>query len=197
MSADANFKPVERVKDYRVDFTRLLATLFTDLESQIARSDAKANLIITANSILFVIAANFALALLRYDGALPMASWLLVGSFLPMVLLSGIAIESALSTAYPRDNSNMTGSRDDFRSLFFSGDIAALSRQQYVDQLMDASLDEVKLQVTSGIHAKAGVLQTKMHLVRRGVRFTLWSFASLIAQALGLSWFGVALMPGA
>src|SRR3546814_20849704 len=93
--------PEHKFDDYPLDLTRLLTTLYQDLEQQIARADMKANLILAANSVLIAGAVNVAVRFLREADELR-HSWLLLLSLLPAVLMSARAIYHALSVASPR-----------------------------------------------------------------------------------------------
>src|SRR3546814_5090181 len=93
--------PEQKFADYPLDLTRLLTTLYQDLEQQITRADMKANLILAANSVLIAGAVNVAVSFLREADELR-HSCLLLLSLLPAVLMSALAIYHALSVAYPR-----------------------------------------------------------------------------------------------
>src|SRR3546814_20643669 len=69
--------PEQKFDDYPLDLTRLLTTLYQDLEQQIARADMKANLILAANSVLIAGAVNVAVSFLR-DADELRHSWVLL-----------------------------------------------------------------------------------------------------------------------
>lgn len=167
---------IERVADYRMDLTRLVYMLYQDHEQQIARCDMKANLILSANSILLAVTASLATRFIQGNAThhgLVLVATLLV----PMLLASGFAIQSALSIAYPRlwvvpkDREDSSDSE-----LFFSAQIAALSPEQYLHKFLAAGLDDIKRHVLLNVHAKARVLTAKYRQVRRGISATLVAF---------------------
>lgn len=167
-------------EDSPLDLTRVLTTLYLDLEQQIARADAKANLILAANSVLIAGSVNLAVAHLRAAEVLPRA-WVLLLSLAPAVLLSAVALYYALSVAYPRQvhgASLMSGAPG---PLFASPLIAAKSLDQYVAAFLGAGVQEIKRHALASVHAKASILQVKFRYVRYGIYATVGAF---------LGWFG-------
>lgn len=169
---------VEKVASYRIDLTRLMSTLYADLEQQIARADAKANLVLAANSILIAGSINMSVSYVRNSEGLQHVL-LLVFCLAPAVLLSALAVHYALSVAYPRLHvapATPPGEASATSELLSSFLIARRSANDYVQAFLDSSLDEVKRQVLLGIHAKATVLQTKFRYVRFGIWATVGAF---------------------
>lgn len=165
---------LDRVADYRIDLTRLLYMFYMDLEQQLARADAKANLILTANSILLVVAVNIIVWRLRAAPNTVDILWLLA-PLLPAALLSVLATNYALSAAYPRQ-----GRHQNAPGMFESTSVAAKSLEEYERSVLSAELDEVKRQVIRGMHAKASILQVKFQRVRRGINCTVAAFVAWI-----------------
>jgi hypothetical protein len=162
-------QPLERVAEYRIDLTRLLNMFYMDMEQQIARADAKANLILTANSILLVAAVNIIALRLRGLTVSVDLLWLLV-PLVPALAFALLATNAALSVAYPRlvmrDKAGPLG-------LFELTSVTAVTVEAYQQRVMEASLDEVKREVLRGIHAKSAVLTRKFAKVRQGIGFTV------------------------
>ncbi len=171
----------DAVGDYRVDLTRLLYMLYMDSEQQLARCDMKANLILTANSILLAVAASIAVNYLKNAPQTEMLVYA-AGMLIPLLLLCGFAIQAALSVAYPRlqpvrpDESNPATA-----NLFYSGYIATQTPEAYLSRFLNTSLDEVKRQAILGAHAKASILARKYQMVRRGIRATFAAFGFWVA----------------
>jgi len=169
--------PVEKVSSYRIDLTRLMSTLYFDLEQQIARADAKANLILAANSILIAGSINMTVSYVRSIGGLQHVL-LLAGFLAPAVILSALAVHYALTVAYPRQHvaARVPGYPGVGGELYSSFRIASRPLHEFVDEFLDSSLDDIKRQVLLGIHAKATVLQTKFRYVRYGIWSTVGAF---------------------
>ena len=91
--------PTDAVGDYRIDLTRLLYMLYMDSEQQLARCDMKANLILTANSILLAVAASIAVNYLK--NAPPTGVLIIAASMLiPLLALNDLVDEYSLHV-YP------------------------------------------------------------------------------------------------
>ncbi|MGQ0618600.1 MAG: Pycsar system effector family protein [Panacagrimonas sp.] len=169
---------LDRVADYRVDLTRLLYMFYMDLEQQLARADIKANLILTANSILLVATVNIVATRLRGMEQTYEMLWLLL-PLVPALLFSALATNFALSAAYPR--MLQRGNDEAPGGLFQSVSVAAMQLQDYEDRVLNSDLDQVKREVLRGIHAKAGILQIKFARVRSGIQSTVAAFLGWIA----------------
>ncbi|HEY1076691.1 MAG TPA: Pycsar system effector family protein [Fontimonas sp.] len=167
--------PQDRVADYRIDLTRLLYMFYMDQEQQLARADAKANLILTANSILLVVAVNMVVSRMRAMPDSVDILWLLA-PLLPAALLSVLATHYALSVAYPRQ-----GGSHKAPGMFESATVAEKSFDDYERSVMSAELNEIKREVLRGIHAKANILQVKFARVRLGIQCTVAAFVAWIA----------------
>lgn len=163
----------QKFEDYPLDLTRLLTTLYQDLEQQIARADAKANLILAANSVLIAGAVNVAVSYIRSAESLP-GSWLLLLSLLPAVLMSALAVYYALSVAYPRHTAAATTTAAG--ALFASPRIAGRPVMAFTESFLDASMQEIKRHMLASVHAKASILQIKFRYVRFGIYTTIGAF---------------------
>lgn len=186
---DITEPPADKVAGYRVDLTRLVTTLYMDLELQIARADTKANLILAANSILIAGSINIAVPYVRSVQGLQHVL-LLVFCLAPAIMLSALAVHYALSVAYPRLHVASSSARDAGEASFNSMLIAGKSAGEYVDGFFDASLHEVARQALLGVHAKATILQTKYRYVRHGI------FATVAAFVFWLAFIAVMTMRG-
>jgi hypothetical protein len=168
---------LDRVADYRIDLTRLLYMFYMDLEQQLARADTKANLILTANSILLIATVNIVASRLRGMEQ----SYELLLTLLPLgpaVLFSALATNFALSVAYPRLLRG--GGAETPQGLFQSVAVAGMPLADYEQRVLTADLDQVKREVIRGIHAKASILLIKFARVRRGIQCTVAAFLAWI-----------------
>jgi hypothetical protein len=165
--------PDPKFDDYPLDLTRLLTTLYQDLEHQIARADMKANLILAANSVLIAGAVNVAVNYLREADELR-HSWLLLLSLLPAVLMSALAVYHALSVAYPRHAHGFAGTASG--ELFASPRIAAQSAEAFGAAFLGAGMQQIKRHMLASVHAKASILQVKFRHVRFGIYATIAAF---------------------
>lgn len=167
--------PSDIVADYRLDLTRLLSMFYMDTEQQLTRADVKANLILTANSILLAALASFIAWRVRgAEHSFEVVQLLL--TLTPALTFSLLASYFALSVAYPR---MIFPARDPGR-MFQSAAIAATSQSAYVDRVLSAELDEVKREVLCGLHAKASILQVKFRHVRLGIGCTVCAFVTTL-----------------
>jgi Family of unknown function (DUF5706) len=169
-------RPGETIADYRIDVTRLMATVYNDTEQQIARADAKAGLVLTANSVLMAVSANVISTYLRnlssFRGGLPVLICLFAA-----LALSGLAIHYALRVAFPRVvNVNNLGLQ-----LFNPGVTAKTPKDVYVERFLTLELDEMKRQIIESVHAKARVLDVKYGMVRRSIHSTIVAFVFWVA----------------
>ncbi len=166
----------DTVAGYRLDLTRLLYMFYMDMEQQLARADIKANLILTANSILLAAMASFIAWRTRgADLGADIVQLLLM--LTPALIFSLLAAYFALSVAYPRliaPDGNAPG------RMFQSTAMASMPLNDYVSQVLSAELDTVKREVLCGMHAKACILQVKFHRVRYGIRCTIGAFLTTL-----------------
>lgn len=177
-------EPGETIADYRIDVTRLMSTVYNDTEQQIARADAKAGLVLTANSVLMAVSANVVSTSLRNLPSLKIGLPVLM-SLSGALLLSGVAIYYALRVAFPRVM--RTGGVE--QQMFSPLAAAKMPLEDYVAKFMAMPLDEMKRQVFCSVHAKARVLEIKYVLVRRSIHstvgaFVFWVTAMVLAAVL-------------
>lgn len=165
--------PDQKFDDYPLDLTRLLTTLYQDIEHQIARADMKANLILAANSVLIAGAVNIAVNYLREADELR-HSWLLLLSLSPAVLMSALAVYYALTVAYPRQSRGTDAVVNG--ELFASTRIAAQPAAAFSEAFLGASTQQIKRHVLASVHAKASILQVKFARVRFGIYATVGAF---------------------
>ena len=170
----------DTVAGYRLDLPRLLYMFYMDTEQQLTRADVKANLILTANSILLAALASFIAWRVRGAEESVEVVQLLV-TLTPALAFSLLAAYFALSVAYPR----MITPRQVSGHMFQSTAIASRSQADYVEHVLTAELDEVKREVLCGLHAKASILQVKFRLVRWGIACTVGAFVTTLC-CLGL-----------
>lgn len=173
----------QRTIQEQADVSSMLAMLYRDLEKQLARADAKAGLILTANSILLVVSANVVVMYARNAESLVHLLWPAL-SLVPALLLSGFALNCALSVAYPRSNQIAPEGAPppSARGWFNPGAIAQMEQGDYVRQFLSAELPELKREALASVHSKSRILGVKFRAARRGIVATVGAF---------FAWLGV------
>lgn len=175
----------QNVADYPIDFTRLLYMQYQEMDILIGRADLKAQLVLAINAIL--IASDFNVALERMDvlfnNGLSNEERLLDVIAL-MVLLSLVSsLTFAILTIVPRRRVPSDG-----QNLFYFRTLTEISEDTYVQDYLDASLEDVKRGVMAQIHAKSFIVRRKFRTISLSVISLLmavlfWS-ASLILPAV-------------
>lgn len=181
------------IDDTPIDFTRLLHMLFDDLETQIARADQKAQIILSADALLIAAFANFGFGqsveligqTIAHADSIPLG--IIVLQLLALILLL-VSIFYALRVALPQFKRS-TGPQPQSPSLFYSGYIDALDTAEYVDKFLRITQQDVKRMVLEGIHAKSRVARAKFVDVRRSmitvmVAIGVWAVSEIIINLL-------------
>lgn len=151
------------VGDFPLDFSRMLAVQYQEVDNSIRHADVKAQLILGINTLLIAAVTNSNTAI-RTGEAL---AFNLDSLFDVMVLVCLLlSIFYALSTIIPRFKS--TKSVD---SLFFFGDIIKMNEADYIDRYMTLSTQDIKAEVIAQIHAKSFIVKTKFMKVRFSLVF--------------------------
>lgn len=164
-----------------IDFSRMMYMSFLGLDTQISIADTKAQLIMTANTILIasMVIAPGSLGALLTGQALTLRDSVVTLLLLGMGACLVYSIYSALRSSGPR----MTASRR--TNLFFFGHVAALSEEEFEAQFMQMNMLDVKSAVLRQIHAKSIIVQRKYRHIHVAIRFLflalgLWLLARLI-----------------
>lgn len=170
------------LRDTPVDISRMLYMLYQDVEGQIHRSDFKAQITLSASTLLGAMAVNVGL------GFAPTAAGKMSGFEWVAVLfyvLCGLCIAGALgfsvAAAYPRSVGKGKKPADEL-SLYFSADLICLGPDDFVTRFVSQSNEQLKESVLKQIQIKCRVLEAKLAFVRRGLR-------SLVASML---WWALA-----
>ena len=166
------------VRDYVIDFTRLLYMQNLEIDQMILNADQKAQVILGINAILIATLTNSSIEAFREQltnvmGVGDVVHLVLQISTLVMLLLS---IFYALWTVMPRYRPATRNGNP-----YFFGHIIQMSEADYVERYLDMSLDEVKESIMSQIHAKSFVIATKFRKVR----------LSMVFLALGIITWGI------
>ncbi|MDL5055786.1 DUF5706 domain-containing protein [Oscillatoria laete-virens NRMC-F 0139] len=170
------------VYDTSLDFTRLFYMAFISLDTQIGIADTKAQLIMAANTILVAsIAFNpgaFTTVVFGDGGTL--LARISLGLSLAMLIALVTSIFFALGSSRP----NLRGSQR--RNLFFFGHAAEMDEDDFLEQFMGMTMEEVKTAIIGQIHAKSIIVVNKYRQIRLSLVFLftgllLWIAARLTA----------------
>jgi hypothetical protein len=170
------------VQQAPLDFSRMIYMSFLGLDTQISIADTKAQLIMTANTILIasmVIAPGSLGAVLSGQAVTPrdsLVTLLLLGMGACLV----VSIYNALRSSGPR----MTASRRP--NLFFFGHVAAMSEEEFEESFLGMNMMDVKSAVLRQIYAKSVIVQRKYKHIHLAIRFLFLALGLwLIARVIG------------
>lgn len=174
------------VQDTQVDVTRLIYMLYQDVEQQINRADMKAQLTLSTSAVLMAMIVNMGAGV--HTQTLAGMRWFEVVAVLLYLLFIQcmcFAFGRAIAAAFPRAVKK-TGGTNHHPNLYFSGQIALISGEEYADMFCKQSNDGVKRSVLGQIHSKALVLEAKLYNVRKGMTFLLLALGCWIVARLVL-----------
>ena len=169
------------VEQAAVDFTRMLYMSFMGLDTQISIADTKAQLIMTANTILI---ASMVIAPGSLGALLSGQQLTLRDSVVTLLLLGmGASLVYSIYNALRSSGPRMTASRRP--NLFFFGHVAAMTEEDFEEKFMDMNMLDVKSGVLRQIYAKSVIVQRKYQHIHRAIRFLflalgLWLIARII-----------------
>lgn len=189
-SVPADLDGNERVvREADIDFTRLFYMAFITLDTQIIIADTKAQLIMGANAVMiaslgfnqaetFGVLGNPAATTAQQSGLL-----LLLG----MAVLMVMSVYYALNSSRPNLRNPQPGAMG--RNLFFFGHVAQMSGDDYEQQFMGLTMEEVKRSVIRQIHAKSTIVTRKYAMINRSLMLLflaliLW-LGSRVVLAIG------------
>jgi hypothetical protein len=170
------------VSDARVDFGRMLSMLFQGLDTQISIADNKAQLIMTANTILIasMVSAPGSIGALLSGGTLTIRDSAVTLLLLGMGACLVYSVYNALRSSGPRLEVRRRA------NLLFFGDVAELSEEDFEAQFMDMNILEMKSAVLRQVHSKSVIVQRKYVHIRRAIRFLYLALALwLVARVIG------------
>jgi hypothetical protein len=164
-----------------VDFSRMLYMSFLGLDTQISIADTKAQLIMTANTILI---ASMVIAPGSLGALLSGQTLTLRDSVVTLLLLGmGASLVYSIYNALRSSGPRMTASRRP--NLFFFGHVAAMTEEDFEGQFMQMNMLDVKSAVLRQIYAKSVIVQRKYRHIHIAIRFLflalgLWLVARII-----------------
>ncbi|MDI1313837.1 hypothetical protein [Prosthecobacter sp.] len=174
------------VRDTQVDVTRLIYMLYQDMEQQISRADMKAQLTLSTSAVLMAMIVNMStgvktpvVADMRWFESMAVLLYLI------FIICMCFAFGRGIAAAFPRAVKK-GGGENHHPNLYFSGQIALISGEEYADLFCKQSNDGVKCSVLGQIHSKALVLEAKLYNVRKGMTFLLLALGCWIAARLVL-----------
>jgi hypothetical protein len=153
----------------------------TPVQEHALSADGKAAGVLTLLGIMFTVLGRFAGDLgtiLRAGGWLRWAMLALVVSFAALALATVIQAFRTISPRFPKAPP----------SLAFFGDIARLSREEYVAQVEAMSAQEAIEHMLRYNHTVSMICVEKFRQLRWGLRFFQWTFIAwlMLVVALGL-----------
>ena len=146
----------------------------TPLQEHPPAADTKAAAIITALGIMFTMLAKYGTHLMVMLTGRGLEKFLLTALFLTfsvMALLSLLQAFRTISPRFPKANS----------SLAFFGDIARLSREEYLSRVGSISHEQALEEILVYNHNLATICVEKFRHLGKGVRLFRWAFASWLA----------------
>jgi hypothetical protein len=157
------------VKDTQVDVTRLIYMLYLDVEQQINRADMKAQITLSTSAILIGIMVNLGAGVeFAKPGGLAVHEWIALAFYGVFIIAMCQAFGRGIAAAFPRAIRKTAGVNH-HPNLYFTGQIAAISSDEYADLFCQQSNDSVKRSVLGQIHSKSLVLEAKLRNVRLGM----------------------------
>lgn len=136
----------------------------TPLHEHVLSADGKAAGVITLLGMMFTVIARFGSQvsdLVQAPGVLRYAGSALVIGFAALSLCAVVQSFRTITPRFPKAPP----------SLAFFGDIAALSREQYLARVQSLSADEALQQMLSYNHTASLICLEKVRQLRRGMRF--------------------------
>lgn len=169
-----------QVASHPLDLTRLIYMFYMDVEQQIGRADAKAQIVLSANAILLAI--NAGLGTRAFLESRPPLIEIL--ATLVVVAFSLASVYFAIGTTIPRSGGDSGGHPAGYRSLFYTGHITQLDADDYVNRFNQATLGDVLDNVMREVYNKAQVLHRKMLFVRRSMIFLMLAYGAWAASEI-------------
>jgi hypothetical protein len=146
----------------------------TPLQEHAPAADTKAAAILTALGIMLTLLARYGMHLTELLLGRGSERVLLVALLVGFAGPGLVAIIQAFRTISPRFPPSPP-------SLAFFGDIARLTREEYVDRVGAMSHEEALEQILIYNHTLAKICVDKFHHLGRGVRMFRWAFACWLA----------------
>jgi hypothetical protein len=180
------------VQDTQVDVTRLIYMLYQDVEQQINRADLKAQITLSTSAVLMAMLVNLGTGVKTPNFAqMQVFEGVVLLLYLLFIVCMSCAFGRGIAAAFPRAV-NKVSDANRHPNLYFSGQIAAISGDDYADLFCKQSNDGVKRSVLGQIHSKSMVLEAKLHNVRKGMKYLLIAFGLwIVARLVLLVGYGV------
>jgi hypothetical protein len=152
----------------------------TPLQEHTPAADTKAAAVLTGFGILFTLLARYGMHLTEMMSSRGLEKWLVIALLAAFTGLSLGAIVQAFRTISPRFPPAPP-------SLAFFGDIARLSRDEYIARLEGLSHAEALEQILNYNHTLATICVTKFAVLRRSIRlfkaaFYCWAALMLLVN---------------
>jgi hypothetical protein len=143
----------------------------TPLQEHPPAADTKAAAIITALGIMFTMLAKYGTHLMGMLMGRGFEKYLLTALFLAFSVMSLLSLLQAFRTISPRFPRASS-------SLAFFGDIARLSREEYLSRVGSISHEQALEEILIYNHNLATICVEKFRHLAKGVRLFCWAFAS-------------------
>lgn len=153
------------VQETPLDFTRLFATLYNSLDTQVGLADSKAQLIMGVNAILLAAVSTNLEAMRRIVGGI-YSGYDVAAVVVTMLML--LAVFTSVLTALASTRPNLAPPTD-AHNLFFFDHIARMDEAEYTARFLALTMDDIRRDVAHQIHARSRVIARKY----RGLRVSL------------------------
>jgi hypothetical protein len=170
-----------KVRDIDLNFTRILVMLEDNMDTQIARADHKAQLVLVANGIL-IASVGLDQGVIRdtFSSTISILEIMSLAFTIMVVISLLLSVFFALMTSRP----NTTPPKE-ATNLFFFQHIAMMDPHDYAERFLDMDSQALKILVISQIHAKAKITTRKFIQIRYSLDFmviglALWMVARLL-----------------
>ncbi len=143
----------------------------TPLQEHPPAADTKAAAIITALGIMFTMLAKYGTHLMEMLTGRGLEKFLLTALFFAFSVMAVLSLLQAFRTISPRFPRSSP-------SLAFFGDIARLSREEYVGRVRSISHEQALEEILIYNHNLATICVEKFRHLGKGVRLFRWAFGS-------------------
>lgn len=180
---------VPRVKDYDIDFSRMIYMLHLEVDGIIKQADAKAQVLLGLDTFIIAAIASTTAPYLRDIITQELSA--LSPVQLAGLIITALAIAAqmnsvlfALRTITPR----VLRQQNNDHNTFFFGSIARRTPEKYVSDFMNLPLQNVKRDVMLQVHNKSVIIEQKLGTVRVSAQSVLVGVL-LWVIALGVLFF--------
>lgn len=163
----------ETVEVTKIDFTRLLYALYTEMDGLIRQADQKAQIILGINAFVFAsFSGIFQNAGVPFFDAGITNRNLANGLVIATMVIQLVSIFYALLTTAPQLG------KPSGKNLFYFNDVAIHTRPDYIALFLAQPLEAVKEAVIGEIHAKSGIVRRKFQRMNISIIFLFFALVT-------------------